>query len=72
MTKKILPENHIVVFSDHTIRRVFHNDEWWFVIVDVIAALTDSKDPANYLRDMRRRDPELNKGGGANCPPPFC
>src|SRR4026208_1066757 len=69
MANKISPENHLVVFSDHTIRRVFHNNEWWFVIVDVIAALTDSKDPDNYLRKMQRRDPNLSKGGGQFDPP---
>lgn len=45
-------------------RRVFHNGHGWFVIVDVIAALTDSSQPAGYLKDMRRRDPELNRGWG--------
>lgn len=56
--------NKIVVFKDKRIRRTLHNDEWWFVIVDVIAALTDSAQPSGYLKDMRRRDPELNKGWG--------
>ena len=40
---------------------------WWFVITDVIEALTDSVNPAGYLKDMRRRDKELGKlfkGGG--------
>jgi len=62
MENKIQSENHIVVFSDHTIRRVFHNDEWWFVITDVITALTDSVNSTLYLKAMKRRDPELNKG----------
>ncbi len=64
MTSNLILTNHIVVFNDRTIRRTFHNDEWWFVIIDVIAALTDSKDPKGYFKDMRRRDPELTKGGG--------
>lgn len=64
MVKKIIPDNQIVIFNDINIRRVSHNNEWWFVIVDVISALTDSADPSGYLRDMRRRDPELNKGWG--------
>jgi DNA-damage-inducible protein D len=34
------------------------------VIVDVIEAFTDSKNPSGYLKDMRRRDPELSKGWG--------
>ena len=45
-------------------RKTVHKDEWWFVIVDVIAALTDSIDPSGYLRDLRRRDSEIDKGWG--------
>ncbi len=59
-----MPENHIAVFHDHKIRRIFHGNKWWFVIIDVVVALTDSSQPAGYLKDMRRRDPELNKGWG--------
>jgi DNA-damage-inducible protein D len=54
----------LVVFQDRAIRRTLHNSEWWFVIIDVIAALTDSTDPSGYLKDMRRRDNELTKGWG--------
>lgn len=68
---KLLADNHIVVFNDNKIRRVMHNNEWWFVVVDVIAALTGSADPSGYFKDMKRRDPELRKGGGANCHPPY-
>src|SRR5688572_5136000 len=67
-------ETRVALFQQKEIRKTFHNDEWWFVITDVIAALTDSANPASYLKDMRRRDAslgELFKGGGANCPPPF-
>ncbi len=64
MNKNIVPENHLVVFNDYKIRRTFHNEAWWFVIVDVVAALTDSVQPSGYLKDMKRRDPELNKGWG--------
>lgn len=62
MNNDIDSANRIVAFDDHKIRRVLHNNEWWYVIVDVVAALTDSSRPAGYLTDMRRRDSELNKG----------
>lgn len=62
MESEIQSENHIVVFNDKNIRRTFHNNEWWFVITDVIAALTDSVNSSLYLKAMKRRDPELNKG----------
>jgi DNA-damage-inducible protein D len=58
------PEHRIALFQKKEIRRTLHNGEWWFVITDVIAALTDSVNPQGYLKDMRRRDPELSKGGG--------
>ena len=57
-------ETAIVLFKEQAIRRAWHNEEWWFAILDVVAALTDSVQPAGYLKDMRRRDPELNKGWG--------
>ena len=55
---------HISIFKKKEIRKTIHNNEWWFVIVDVIATLTDSVQPDGYLKDMRRRDPELAKGWG--------
>ncbi len=57
-------ETKLVVFKDKKIRRTLHNNEWWFAIVDVVAALTNSVDPAGYIKDMRRRDKELAKGWG--------
>jgi prophage antirepressor-like protein len=58
------PETRLALFQRREIRRTIHNNEWWFVITDVVAALTDSVDPQGYLKDMRRRDPELAKGWG--------
>jgi len=54
----------IAIFQKKEIRKTIHNDEWWFVIEDVIFALTDSKNPKGYIKDMRRRDAELTKGWG--------
>ena len=56
--------NHIAVFQETSIRRVWHGDEWWFAIVDVVGILTDSVQPEGYVKDLRRRDPELAKGWG--------
>ena len=58
------PANHIAVFQESSIRRVWHNEEWWFAIVDVVSVLTDSVQPEGYVKDLRRRDPELAKGWG--------
>ena len=56
--------NKMVVFKGKGIRRTLYKKEWCFVIVDVVAALTDSVQPEGYIKDMRRRDPELSKGWG--------
>lgn len=54
----------IAIFKGKEIRKTIHNNEWWFAIVDVVTALTDSVQPDGYIKDMRRRDPELSKGWG--------
>lgn len=54
----------IAVFRGKEIRKTIHNSEWWFVIEDVVLVLSDSKNPKGYIKDMRRRDPELKKGWG--------
>lgn len=54
----------IAIFQGRQVRRIIYKDEWWFVIEDVVEALTDSVQPRGYIKDMRRRDPELSKGWG--------
>ena len=54
--------NALVVFQDKKIQRIWFNEEWWFVAVDIVSALTDSKDPSGYLKDMHRRDEGFAKG----------
>jgi methylphosphotriester-DNA--protein-cysteine methyltransferase len=66
------PEKRIALFQRKEVRRVIHNNEWWFVITDVVAALTDSVDSSDYLKKLRKRDPSLSeafKGGGQLVPP---
>ena len=57
-------ETKIALFRGKGIRKTLHNNEWWFVINDVVGVLTDSADPSGYIKDMRRRDKELYKGWG--------
>lgn len=59
----------LIVFKEKEIRRTLHNDEWWFAIVDVVAALTDSADPKQYIKKMRQRDDVLNSYWGTICTP---
>ena len=56
------PETRIALFQRREIRRTIRNNEWWFVVEDVVAALTDSRDPKQYIQRMKQRDPELGKG----------
>ena len=56
------PETRIALFQRQEIRRTIYNHEWWFVVEDVVFALTDSADPKQYIQRMKQRDPELGKG----------
>jgi DNA-damage-inducible protein D len=57
-------ETRIALFQESEIRKVIYQDEWWFAIEDVIFALTDSINPKEYLKKIRKRDSELKQGWG--------
>lgn len=64
----------LAIFQKKEIRKIIHTNEWWFVINDVISALTDSADPAQYFKRMKSRDSELKKlaeQGGVQFVPPL-
>jgi len=63
-------ENSIAVFESKQIRRHYDNETeiWYFSLVDIVTALTDSSNPTDYLKKMRKRDAELNSYLGTNCP----
>jgi prophage antirepressor-like protein len=48
-------DNALVVFQDKKIRRVAHNNEWWFSVVDIIHVLTESGDARNYWKVLKHR-----------------
>jgi len=54
----------IAVFRGKRIRKTLYKDEWCFSIGDVVEALTDTPNSADYIKKMRKRDPELAKGWG--------
>ncbi len=60
----------LTVFENSEIRRHYdsENEIWYFSLVDIVGALTDSANPTDYLKKMRKRDPELNAYIGTNCP----
>lgn len=61
---KGVEETHIAIFRNKNIRKIIHNNEWWFVVEDIIIALTDTPNPKDYISKMRLRDAELSKGYG--------
>ncbi|MBS4097514.1 MAG: Bro-N domain-containing protein [Sulfuricella sp.] len=56
--------DRLVVFQETAIRRTWHNEEWWFSIADVVAVLTDSVNPSDYIKKIRSRDKALSQGWG--------
>jgi len=54
-------ETKLVVFKNKEIRRILHDNEWYFAVVDVIAALTDSDKPRDYWYRMKKRELESAK-----------
>jgi len=49
------PENHLVVFQEKAIRRTWHNEEWWFSIIDVVGILSETAIPKRYWSDLKRK-----------------
>jgi prophage antirepressor-like protein len=71
-------KDKLVVFQDKKIRRIWHNEEWYFSVIDVVQVLTDSNNPRNYWSMLKKRESEggielstncvqLKLGASANC-----
>jgi BRO family, N-terminal domain len=65
-----MSDTKIILFKDKSIRSHWdaEQEEWFFSVVDVVAALTDSANPTDYLKKIRKRDELLGKYIGTNCP----
>lgn len=50
------PNTALVVFQGKNMRRIWHNDEWYFSVVDVVQVLTDSSNPRNYWSMLKKRE----------------
>lgn len=66
MTKK----QEIQLFESKKVRTAWdtETEQWYFCVIDVVEILTDSANPTDYLKKMRKRDPELGTYIGTNCP----
>ncbi len=51
--------NKIIVFENKSIRRAWHDEQWYFSIIDVIEVLTDSVSPSHYWSMLKKRENEL-------------
>ncbi len=60
----------LAVFENMQIRRFYDEDTetWYFSVVDIVEALTNSVNPTDYLKKLRRRDTESGACIGTNCP----
>lgn len=60
------------MFEGNNIRSVWNEkeEEWYFSVVYVVHALTDSPNPRDYFKKMRKSDAELDSYVGTNCPHP--
>jgi len=57
-----MDKTKIAIFKGKQVRRVIYNNEWWFVIEDVVLGLIESNDPKQYTQRMKQRDQQLAKG----------
>lgn len=46
---------HIALFKGQKIRKILRNGEWWFSVIDICEALTDSVDAGAYWRKLKQR-----------------
>ncbi|MDP3728645.1 MAG: Bro-N domain-containing protein [bacterium] len=60
-------KNALVVFQDKKIRRVWHNNEWYFSVVDIVGALTESEDARKYWNKLSQRLREEGSEVVTNC-----
>lgn len=59
--------SEIALFEQKEIRRIWQDEKWYFSVVDVVAVLTDSADPRQYIKRMRARDSELSVNWDTIC-----
>ena len=60
--------NKIILFQEKQIRRVWHEDKWYFSVLDIVDILTDTPNSTDYFKKMRKRDEGLKTYVGTNCP----
>ena len=56
-------QNKIIIFQDKAIRRIWHEEEWYFSVVDVVGVLTDSKDDLTARKYWNKLSQRLKEEG---------
>lgn len=59
--------NKLALFEEKEIRKTWKKNKWYFSIVDVVYALTESNDPKQYIKKLKSRDYELRNNWGTIC-----
>ena len=59
-------QNSIKLFESKKVRTIWNSEQeqWYFSVIDVVAVLTESSNPTDYIKKIRKRDDELSKGWG--------
>jgi len=65
-----MTQKSIAVFENKKVRRYYDEEKetWYFSVVDIVEALTDSANATDYLKKLRKRDIDLGRYLGTNCP----
>lgn len=65
-----MSNQNVILFENRQVRRYYDTEKetWYFSIVDIVEALTESVNPTDYLKKLRKRDFELGAYLGTNCP----
>jgi hypothetical protein len=54
MSNEVEPRLRMAIFKEKQIRKVVHNDEWYFSIIDIVEVFTESSNPKKYWSDLKR------------------
>lgn len=52
-------QNSMIPFEGKEIRKIWHEEQWFFSVVDIVGVLTDSVVPRNYWATLKKREPQL-------------
>jgi DNA-damage-inducible protein D len=54
-----MEQTNLIPFNGDKIRRIWHDEQWYFSVVDLVEVLTESVNPSNYWNMLKKREPQL-------------